>query len=268
MSYSMSAPEPTEEDMCGSNAHDISGFINPDTGWRECMCGLFTEPAEGEPHDEYSALQADLIDRYIDGLSKTIIGDATYVNIRTARLRVTLAPVLAGKSQQYLRLLLDSLSASNDLDALDYYRVSVERRMDRAVTLGVHLGSEWDVPLDTVLDFFPHDAEPTPAGAVTPAYSFRTGKQIIINEKNVTMARTVAGLCNLFGGYPRRYTGYLPEEALMTVCPLLEHRQDLIPAAAAILRSQGLSKASTARIVEMIESGEDRVQQGLVEGLL
>jgi hypothetical protein len=272
----MSAPEPTEEDMCGGNAHDITGWVNPDTGWRECMCQLFTEPVEGEPHDEYTALTADLIDQYIAALSKMITGHSSYVNIQTAKLRVSLAPVLARKSPQYLCSLTASLSETSTLDVLDYYNRDIEKRADIAVTVGVHLDSYWRSALDTVIGFFGQDTSTSPETHAPPARAFLPDHLIssgrsVINGSNVGIARTLARLCDLAGEYQhpdRRLTGYLPEEALMTVCPLLEHREDLIPAAATIFRSQGFSKASTARIVEMVRSGEEPVQQGLVEGLL
>ena len=265
--FGLSAPEPTEEDMCGTEGHDLSRYIDPETGWRECMCGSFTEPIEGEPHDEYSAYCTNLIDAYVTELGKVITGNSSYVSNARGRLRMDYAGMLSSKTPQYLEALLDSLRNS-DPETLAEYTGPFMSRTDLAAALGVHLSDQWRMSLDQVIRHLERGKDVT--GAYSPPAPLQPAGLELLTDENITLARSIARLYSMLGRYPGVpiIDGHLLEMGIAEVGPLLVEHQELIPAAAAIYLSRGFTREATGLIIELATSGDEPLQSALIDGLL
>lgn len=255
MSYS--APEPTVEEMCASTGHDVTVYTDPDTGWQWCHCGSSTAPVEGEPHDEYTATVANLIDAYVETLSSGIDSGNRYSDMRnTTELRVHAHQALSSFTPQRLQLLVESIRNTNPA-MLPYARRIEEELFDYFIELGVHLDYQCRITVSTIVqDEAPHLSE---TARVDP----------VLNESNIELARTAARLINLMGTSNYNMMNLYELDGYLTVvCRALEHHQEFIPVAARLYNERGVSKESTAHIMELVQQGSAPVQLAIVDGLL
>jgi len=256
----ISAPEQTIEEWCGASGHELSYHFDSETGWPICYCEMFTEPPGGEPHDEYSATCANLIEAYIAILGDAITGNPSYINIRYADMRIAVHRALDGESPQYLLSLLESVQNSV-LQHLESCLNVSKASLDLFVTLGTHL------------DFYGMDA----VNAVLHGFAWsdndpetrKTSGIKLITPDNIGLARTAATLHKLIAEpLTRRTSATNLERNFVAVCPHLEHRQEMIKSAAAIYNTKGINSDATEMIIDLINSGEGQIQATLAVGLL
>lgn len=254
---SFSAPEPTIEDMCGTTGHDVSAYIDPDTGWQVCHCGSSTVPFEGEPHDEYTALVASLIDAYVDLLGKEFdTHNNAYASIQKSTLRIEANKVLREETPQRLQALLASLQNTNP-ELFGSFTHVEEELIDFHIVLGAHLDYLGRKIIASVILGAPVDM------------SERAALDTHIDENNLGLARTGARLYSLMNKDNREGFSYPEmERQFIVVCPALEVRQDMIQTAANLYNERGLSDETTNQIMEMINSGDEPVRSPLTSGLL
>lgn len=255
---SYSAQEPTVEDMCGTGGHGITDYIDPLTGWYICHCGMFTAPVGGdEPHDEYTATVANLIDAYVNLLSKAFDrNNSSYANIQKTELRILANKVLGSSSPKRLQALLESLQNTNPETFGDLIRID-EELIDYYIVLGAHLDYQGrqvvtSVALGSPVDMSEHGA-----------------LDIGFNDYNIGLARTAVRLHSLMSKDNRESFDYRElEKQFIAVCPVLEHRQEMIPSAAHLYNTRGFSDATTEQVVELVAKGGEPVRVAIADGLL
>lgn len=251
------AREATIGEMCATTGHDVSSYTDPETGWQWCHCGSSTVPIEGEPHDEYTATVANLIDTYVGILGTDFDDDnPSYANLRKSELRVHAYRVLGSFSPKRLQLLVESLKNTDPSLFVSLLRIE-EELLDYFIALGVHLDYQWRVTVSTVVLGTP------------PNLSDVSSVDIILDETNIGLARTAARMVTLMGignvsmgDYPQM------EKQLSAVCPLLERNQEFIPVAAHLYGTRGVSDETTAQITELIQQDSNPVQLAIADGLL
>jgi hypothetical protein len=255
---SYSPQEPTVEDMCGTGGHGITDYIDPMTGWFICHCGMVTAPVGGdEPHDEYTAAVANLIESYVELLSKAFDGDnSSYRNIRKSELRILANKVLGSSSPRRLQALFESLQNTNPDLFGELARID-EQLIDHYIALGTHLDYQGRKVVTSVVLSAPVDM------------SERDALDGEISEDNVGLARTAARLHSLMDGDNRESFAYRDmEKQFIAICPVLENRQELIPTAAFLYNTRGCSDATTDQIIEIVAKGDEPVRAAIAEGLL
>lgn len=250
--------------------HDITGWLNPKTGWYECACGKFTEPLEGEPHDEYSALCTGLVQKYYDELLRsmpTSRSSDSYREIQNANVRMKLAKLLAGATPQYVEALIKSLHNSNT----GFDRHSDIMRLDASdlilfTQVGVHLDGNSRYLLESALVRVTRLEAPT--GLRGGQRWDRLGAAVAANP---SLARVMAALLDLLE------VDYMPKldpkdtyklhESLAAVCLPLERREELLPVVAALYNERGYSEETTVHMLSIISSGITP-HLALAEGLI
>jgi hypothetical protein len=255
---SYSAQEPTVEDMCGTGGHWITDYIDPLTGWYICHCGMFTAPVGGdEPHDEYTAAVANLIEAYVDLLSTAFDrGNSSYANIQKTELRILANRVLGASSPKRLQALLESLQNTNPDIFGDLIRID-EQLIDYYIALGAHIDYHGrqvvaSVVLGTPVDMSERDA--------------LDGKLTVVN---IGLARTAARLHSLMNEDNRQAFAYSDlEKQFIMICSVLEHRQEMIPIAARLYNTRGLSDTTTRQVLELATNGDDLTHMSVADGLL
>lgn len=259
-------PEPTEEDWCGMSGHDLSRYVNPETGWRECMCGSFIEPCEGEPHDEYSALCINLIEEYTNRIAKTVQGQNEYISIQSSKARINLGRLLAGKPPQYLQSLLNSLKNSRH-DNLAEFLHPTAGQLDLAVVLGVHLDNLRAGIVDDMLISmgFGGDQKNETIGVPRPPTPFGMA---LLSAENIDLARIAAKLCSLLDKPYLRHREYPTTKLLESTCPMLLGRENLLPVVADLCNARGISEVTTQHVLELIRQESGVPAKALLDGLL
>lgn len=255
---SYSAQEPTVEDMCGTGGHGITDYIDPMTGWYICHCGMFTAPVGGdESHDEYTAAVANLIDAYVDLLGKAFDRDnSSYANIRKTELRILANKVLRSSSPKRLQALLESLQNTNPETFGDLIRID-EDLIDYYIVLGAHLDYQGRQVVASVTLGSPVDM--SERGALDSGFS----------DDNIGLARTAVRLHSLMNEEHRTSFDYRElEKQFIAVCPVLEHRQEMIPTAAHLYNTRGFSDATTTQILDLVVMGDAPVRLAIADGLL
>jgi hypothetical protein len=240
------------------NGHDITAWLDPETGWQECRCGKFTEPVEGEPYDEYSAACAVLTETYYNELVRSLPMRSTsqsYLEIQNANVRTKLATLLAGATPQHIEALISSLRNSQH----GFERHSDIMRLESCdmplfTMLGVHLDGNARYLLETALVAVNNVAAPTelPDGK-------RWNRLGTAVEANLNLACVTAKLLDMLeiDTMPKGNAKdqYRLHDSLAAVCPPLESRTELLPVIAALYNDRGYSEEATEHMLSLIASG-------------
>lgn len=255
---SYSTREPTVEDTCGTTGHEITDYVDPQTGWPTCHCGIFVLPAGGEPHDEYTAAVADLIEAYATLLGKAFDNsNPSYASIRRSELRVMAHKALDSYSPQYLRALLESLQNTDPKSFLTLNSIE-DDLTDYYIAIGMHLEYRRRKIVSEVVLGESFDLSGTSDGTI-----------IEVNERNVGLARTAARLVSLLNEECTESHIYRATVKQLTVIsPILEHRQDMIQIAAQLYNTRGVSDATTQQILELTANDDALVHMSVADGLL
>lgn len=254
-------PEPTLEDYCAGMGHPCDDCVEPETGNRYCRCGEVCDPLHGEPHDEYSAHCANLIDLYAEQVG-SCLSRRPYQSAPES-LRYDLGRELRHKTPAYLQSLTESLKASEHRLSGDMARLC-ESELDFYEKLGVHLTIDGSLVLQTFIARLGGDGD-------FIASEFRIGAPdssgVLADRKNLEIARRAALLYIRLDskGYGWEWRG-TASEALIDVLPLITTRPDLIDAVAAVYNSQGYTDAARDRVLAMMDS--DPLPVAMIDGFL
>lgn len=257
------SPEPTEQDYCGMQGHERYREY-PETGDWSCYCGDLFYPLSEEPHDEYSAYCADLVDTYcsmVRGSYVTAPFDYTPPN-----LRLDIGLALRSKTPAYLRALIASLQSSptqlNDSDRTEL----TELRCDFFVRIGVHLGHDGYVVALALIhaigecEGFPPSerfaGNPDPYG-------------VLDDEGNLELVRRALYLYVLLSPEGRGYHWQgIARQTLISMVPLLKKRPDVaLEGIAAVFNAQGHSPSTIHRALAICDTDEPPAVP-LMEGML
>lgn len=257
-------PEPTEEDWCEMEAHRLSEYPEPESGWLRCMCGSSSLPVEGEPHDDYTAHQADLIDEYLRLFNEDYAATASHYGNADWKRNYRIRATLRNKTPKYLSGLI--LSAKNSAPGYSVgFGFASESDYDLWVAVGMHLGS-WEASMLQRILFSMSAYAPSSDAGITSMIG--PTAIALIHESNLGIARNAAKLGSMI--YRGRLQGseYRWEEVLPRMLPLVDDREGLLEMIYSIYESMGSTEESTRRIMAVLESGIDVPALVLTEGLL
>jgi hypothetical protein len=257
-------PEPTEEDWCEMDEHKLSEHPDPETGWTKCMCGSFAAPVEGEPFDEYTSLQHELVEEYLrvsnDDLATAMNRPGGLDWKRQIRARM----VLRNKTPEYLRALIASAKNSAPGFSISFGSMS-ERDYDLWVAVGTHLGS-WESSMVKRVLLSMSVYAPSPDDGI---FAMIGPNAIdLIHDANIDIARNLAKISSMIYRGNLHGLEYRWEDVLPRILPLLDNREGLIEMIFSIYESMGNTEESTRRIMAVLESGIDVPALVLTEGLL
>lgn len=246
--------EPTEDEYCAMSGHEAHYELEDGLGFI-CHCGMVEHRLQGEPHDEYSAYCADLIDLYAEQLRRD--------DYRTPYdIRFEMGHLLRHKSPSWLLSLIASAKAHSP-ESKEGWVTLDEDKLDLFEKLGVHLthtGVTVVASLVHRLSGKPGYGTWGPTGVVDPS-------GVLEEENNLELARRAARLyaCLVPVGRGLYWEGQA-EKAVLSMIPLLEKRPDLIEAVASLYNREGHDSSVTERALAMVDG--EAVATTLAEGFL
>lgn len=246
--------EPTDDEYCAMSGHEPYWEDQYELGIR-CYCGMVFHRGQDDPHDEYSAYHADLIDLYVNELR-----EADYRI--PYDLRFEMGRTLRNKSIEYLLSLIASAKSSGPKTVEGWAQLD-EDTMDFFEKLGLHLtysGLSVISPLIFRLGERPDYGTGNKIGKLDPFGVLDQGSNLEVIQR---AARLYVNLAPVGHGL---YWQHKADKAITSLLPVIEKRPDLNDSIAAILNREGYSPATMERVFAMAE--DEAVAATLVEGFL
>lgn len=241
-------PEPTLEEYCEGTGHELEDYVDPETGYQWCHCASVCLPVGGEPHDEYSAECASLIDAYhgllMEQLRLDIIRRTEVVHgDEYPGLRYQLGKQLRHKTPEYLKALISSLN--NSLGEAPDGGPWTESILDAYVLLGVHLRSIYYGALYSVLSGLEGGRD-------------ERGRYCTFDEaasRNLGIAKTLARFAVLIGQGAKSRQSHQLYEIFNIMLPVLNEKPEMVEQAAVMLNTQGVSAETAKRAAALLAEG-------------
>jgi hypothetical protein len=137
--------EPTEEDYCAMGGHPLGlDPQDPESGWHTCFCRASVKPTFDEPHDEFSALHANLRDEYISLVLRSFtVSDTPYGRVDVQRFN------LHRKLREFsIEDLQELIAITKDSNPVFFETVTNPRDI---LTIGTHLDRNGHVIISSII---------------------------------------------------------------------------------------------------------------------
>lgn len=257
--------EPTDEDYCAMEGHPTAPDPqDPDGGWETCYCRHVVESPFGEPHDEYSALHAELRDKYVSAILSAPIPEfrGNPPTNELVKKAFTLHRMLSDFSIDDLRELLEITKDSSP--------ILFDRNKDprEVLVIGTHLDHNGDTIISSIVRDLTRDE--------ISKYDHRLWiignyQNSLTDPEHLRIARVSAKFYGKLTHSEEMYMSHERSDIVSLITCLsdaLSRNPEKMDEVAALVNAKGVSEATTQLALAVLNGEIEAVVPSLGAGLL
>jgi hypothetical protein len=260
--------EPTEEDHCAMGGHPLGlDPQDPESGWHTCFCRINVKPIFDEPHDEFSALHANLRDEYVNLVVRPNASEFTVRTVANSRealvfnLQRALFQLSVTELQELIALTKDSNPAYLDPTT----------SVTTLLVIGTHLDRNGNSIISSVIRELIRDDRDKNDLRNRLWISSDNYADSLANPEHRRLARIAAKLYSKLIGPIANYS-YEDQkenaEALKDICGPLSKMPERINDVAALINGKGISPATTQLVLALLSDEIEAAPAGISSGIL